>query len=110
MASPERLDELVARARALFESKHGDSKGCFAAFSPAKIVSALPCWTVDPRRDRCRPPRLLSTNARAVNQFSLPFIIRKEQRPHRSEYHPIDARVILLHTWVICIKYKRCSV
>lgn len=42
MASPERLDELVARARALFESKHGDSKGCFAAFSPAKIVSALP--------------------------------------------------------------------
>ena len=35
------MDELVARARALFESKHGSSEGCFAAFSPAKIVSRL---------------------------------------------------------------------
>ncbi|CAN0110387.1 unnamed protein product, partial [Ectocarpus sp. 12 AP-2014] len=37
MASSERLDELVARARALFESKHGPSEGCFAAYSPAII-------------------------------------------------------------------------
>ncbi|CAN0229248.1 unnamed protein product [Pylaiella littoralis] len=37
MDSSERLDDLVTRARALFESKHGNSEGCFAAFSPAKI-------------------------------------------------------------------------
>lgn len=39
MASSERLDDLVARARTLFESKHGgSSEGCFAAYSPAKVV------------------------------------------------------------------------
>ncbi|CAM9595237.1 unnamed protein product, partial [Scytosiphon promiscuus] len=37
MVSSERLDALVARARALFESKHGHSEGCFAAYSPAKL-------------------------------------------------------------------------
>ena len=39
MESSERLDDLVARARALFERKHGEAEGCFAAFSPAKVVS-----------------------------------------------------------------------
>ena len=39
-SSSDRLDDLVARARSLFESKHGPSEGCFAAFSAAKVVRA----------------------------------------------------------------------
>ena len=42
MESSERLDDLVARARALFERKHGEAEGCFAAFSPAKVVRQEP--------------------------------------------------------------------
>lgn len=37
----DRLEDLVAKARGVFESKHGSSEGCFAAYSPAKVVSAL---------------------------------------------------------------------
>lgn len=41
-SSHDRLDALIDRARAVFESKYGESKDCFAAFSPAKVVSELP--------------------------------------------------------------------
>lgn len=41
MDPSDRLDALVEKARALFEAKYGPSKGCFAAFSPAKVVSGL---------------------------------------------------------------------
>lgn len=59
MDSSERLDELVARARTLFEAKHGPADDCFAAFSPAKVVRATagrrtkqtraPCTTISTR-------------------------------------------------------------
>lgn len=38
-SSDDRLDALIDRARAIFERKYGESKECFAAFSPAKVVS-----------------------------------------------------------------------
>lgn len=38
--SRDRLDVLLDRARAVFESKYGKSTDCFAAFSPAKVVSS----------------------------------------------------------------------